>query len=295
MSKTKFSKLWYLVGVLLLANLAVWTLLSQTRNTDFAKLYFFDVGQGDAIYLRTAEGNDVLIDGGPGDAVLSKLGRVLPFADRSIELMLLSHPHADHTSGLVEILKRYRIKQVLLSDVVYDSATFQTFRNLLEEKKVQVITPKLGQRIFLDRSTVLDIYYPVVGKFDPPPTDINDVSIVARLSFGKSNVLFTGDADRGIENLIQNLALPLSAEILKVGHQGSRTSTGPEFLKAVAPDYSIISVGKNSYGHPHPEVLGILQAQGLTPWRTDERGDAVFALYADRVEALSAVAPEVAP
>lgn len=284
MAKFKFSKWWYLVGILLAANIAVWIAAAKFQNPDYAKLYFFDVGQGDAIYLRTPAGNDVLIDGGPGDVVLSKLGNVMPFADRTIELVILTHPHADHVSGLVEILKRYHIQEVMLPEVSYSSATYARFRELLQKQGIKTISPRLGQRIFLDSGVVFDVYYPVVGKFDTPPKDINDASMVGKLSFGQTNVLLTGDAGQDIEQLFLRFQLPLNAEILKIGHHGSRHSSAPEFLRAVAPAYSIISVGKNSYGHPSAEVLGLLQSQDDEVLRTDEAGDIVFRLYPDRVD-----------
>ncbi len=283
MLKLRFSKWWYAVGALAIANIAVWVAVTKFQSPDYAKLYFFDVGQGDAIYLRTIQGNDVLIDGGPGDAVLSKLGKAMPFTDRTIELMILTHPHADHVSGLVEVIRRFKVEKLLVSEVFYNSATAKTFEDLVSRKGISVVHPHLGQRVFLDESTVLDIYYPVAPELTKPPKDINDVSMVARFSFGKNQVLFMGDAGKGIENFLVKLGLPLTAEVLKVGHHGSRHSTAPEFLKTVGPDYSVISVGQNRYGHPHEEVLGLFVSQEKKLLRTDEQGDIVFLLFPDRV------------
>lgn len=266
-----------------MANLAVWIAVAAGGGRPYARLNFLDIGQGDAAYLRTAEGNDVLIDGGPGDAVLSKLGKFMPFWDRSIEFLILTHPHADHVGGLVDVLQRYHVAAVLISEVTYNSATYRSFLDLLREKHISVVVPHLGQRIFLDRSTVFDVYYPVVKDFVTLPGDINDVSVVGKLSFGKSHVLFAGDAGKDIESLLLSFQLPLGSEILKVGHHGSRHSTSPEFLKAVGPRESVISVGKNSYGHPHPEVLGLLAEDRTEILRTDQRGDISFRIYPDRI------------
>lgn len=281
--KQKYSKFWYVVGALVAANIAVRVALAQNKPGDFGKLYFFDVGQGDAVYFRTPQGNDVLIDAGPGDAVLSKLGKVMPFSDRTLELVILTHPHADHIAGMVEILKRYHVKTIILPQVEYDSATYNALRQTTHDRGLEVIQPKLGQRIYLDDSTVLDIFYPVIGSFSNLPKDINDVSIVGRLSFGASQVFLTGDGGKGIERFFLKLGLPLEAEILKVGHHGSRHSTDPEFLEKVSPAFSIISVGKNSYGHPHEEVLGVLKESGGEIFRTDEDGDINFLIYPNRV------------
>lgn len=280
----KYSKFWYAVGILLAANLALWSAVYGAQTGDFAKLTVFDIGQGDAIYLRTVEGSDVLIDGGPGDAVLSKLGTVMPFGDRKIEFVILTHPHADHASGLVEVLKRYDVDLVMFPEVEYESATYGAFLNMVKEKGVKIVRPALGQRIFLDSATVLDILYPAVGRFEKVPADINDASIVARLSLGQSQVLMTGDAGKTVEDFLLGAGLPIDAEILKVGHHGSHHSTEPQFLQKVRPEYAVISVGKNSYGHPHQEVLDTLDQPDLKIFRTDEHGDVEFRIYPDRVE-----------
>ncbi|OGE79002.1 MAG: hypothetical protein A2751_00895 [Candidatus Doudnabacteria bacterium RIFCSPHIGHO2_01_FULL_46_14] len=284
--KQKFSSVWYAVGILLAANLAVWSAVFS-RQDDFLEFTVFDIGQGDAIYLRTAAGNDVLIDGGPGDAVLSKLGRVLPYGDRKIELVILTHPHADHVSGLVEMLKRYRVERMMLPEVEYETATYTAFLNLLAENHVQIVQPKLGQRIFLDNSTALDILYPIIGHFVHAPDDINDSSVVAKLSFGQSQVLLTGDAGKVIEDFLLKAGLPISAEILKVGHHGSRHSTGQDFAQKVGARYAVVSVGKNSYGHPHSEAMDALSRVHADILRTDEQGDVSFKIYPDRVELLN--------
>ncbi len=280
----KFSKIWYVIGFLVLANIAVWAASAQIQGSAYLKLHIFDVGQGDGIYLRTPQGNDVLIDGGPNEVVLSKLGKNMPFTDHTIELAILTHPHADHVAGLVAVLQRYEVEKILLSDIDYETATYQTLLDLVAEKHIEVIRPRLGQRIFLDDTSVLDIYNPIVGEFDTVPSDPNETSVVARLSVGHMKVLLTGDAGLPTEEILNILQLPLDSEILKVGHQGSRTSTGSKFLQAVAPQYAVISVGRNNYGHPHPEVLGLLQNAGIETVRTDERGDAIFAIYPDHVD-----------
>lgn len=282
MKKQKFSRAWYLVGILAAANIAVWTGLDTAGSTNFGKLYFFDVGQGDAIYFRTPQGNDVLIDAGPGDAVLSKLGRAMPFNDRTIEFAVLTHPHADHTSGMVELLKRYQVKQIMLPDVDYSSATYQALLRELAKKEVKISRPKLGQRVFLDSSVVLDIFFPLAADWPTYPRDMNDVSVVGRLALGQSQVLLAGDAGKNIEQLLLKFKLPVESEILKVGHHGSRHSTDSQFAGAVKPQYSVISVGENKYGHPHPQVLETLSELHTTIIQTDE-GDVVFEIYPDRV------------
>ncbi|OGE76074.1 MAG: hypothetical protein A3C85_02000 [Candidatus Doudnabacteria bacterium RIFCSPHIGHO2_02_FULL_48_21] len=281
--KQRYSKIWNAVFVLLAANLAVWSGVIARNPREFATVNFFDVGQGDSIYIRTVQGNDILIDGGPGDAVLGKLGRDLPYGDRQIEMVIITHPHADHVSGVVEVLRRFTVKKVLLSDVAYSSETYKTLLEILEQKQIPVVRPKLGQRIYLDHHTVMDVLYPVAGDKMQTPEDVNEASTIARLSVGKSHVLFTGDAGKSQETLLTRLGLPLQAQVLKVGHQGSKTSSAPEFLAAVNPDYGVIMVGKNNYGHPHEITLETLGLQQISVLRTDEKGDISFRIYPDRV------------
>ena len=283
MAKFKYSKVWYAVLFLLLANVAAAATTRQFTRRDYGQLHFFDVGQGDAVYYRTAAGNDILIDAGPGDAVLSKLGRVMPFWDRQLELVILTHPHADHISGMVEILGRYKVKAVILPDAEHNSEVYKTLLSELQARAIKIVRPRLGQRIFLDEQSVFDVYYPILSEFANQPKDINDVSVVGRLSFGKINVLLTGDAGRDIEKLLSRLGLPLQAEIFKVGHHGSRHSSSAEFLKAASSSYAVISVGKNSYGLPHEEVLGLFQNSVTKLLRTDEEGDIRFDIYPDKI------------
>lgn len=279
--KIRYSKIWYVVGALLAANISAIAAISASGAADHATLHFFDVGQGDGIYLRTASGNDIVIDTGPGDLILSKLGRAMPFFDHTIEFLILTHPHADHVSGAIGVLKRYEVKQMLLPDVDYDSITYREVLSQIERQKIDVAHPRAGERIYLDEATVLDIFSPIVRGFEEK--DLNDVSIVAKLSYGRMNALLTGDAGKDVERMLLALNLPLESEILKVGHHGSKHSTSAEFLKKASSTYAVVSVGKNSYGHPHEQVLGLLLGETQL-LRTDEEGDIVFDIYKDRLE-----------
>ncbi|HYE22638.1 MAG TPA: MBL fold metallo-hydrolase [Verrucomicrobiae bacterium] len=269
----------------LILPLAIFSLLGfvawYQNNPDY-KLHvnFYDVGQGDSIFIKTYLGTQILLDGGPSNKVLEHLGQDLPFFDRLIDLVILSHPHADHVSGLIEVIKKYKVGKVLMPEVEFDSAAYKEFRSLIEEKKIEKIYAYVGQRIYLDNATVLDIYFPDRGKIvadnnshgiQSSKRNPNDSSIVAKLSFGKNRFLFTGDAGHDIENLL----LPkfnMDADVLKVGHQGSKHSTSDGWLKEVTPIYSVISVGKNSYGHPTNEVLENLQEINSRIFRTDQNG-----------------------
>ncbi|OGE82762.1 MAG: hypothetical protein A3B10_01910 [Candidatus Doudnabacteria bacterium RIFCSPLOWO2_01_FULL_44_21] len=266
----------FLIFPLALLLVVVFVADAQIHPDYLLHINFYDVGQGDAVFIQTYQGNQIVLDGGPSDKILSLLGKDMPFFDRTIELMIMSHPHEDHIIGLIDILKRFEVKKILLPEVDFNSTAFLEFIRLIDEKQVEKIYAYEGERIWLDNATVLDIYYPPPGamKADNNPSkskgeiEPNDASIVGKLSFGKSRILFTGDAGADIENKI----IPkynLDADILKVGHQGSRFSTSEEFLQEVTPQFAVIMVGKNNYGHPTQEVLDKLAAANAQILRTD--------------------------
>lgn len=242
---------------------------------------FFDVGQGDAIFLEIPNGNQILIDGGPGDRILQKLGRIMPFWDRSIDMLVLTHPHADHLDGLLEVLKRYRVETVMESGTEHSIPEFQEWRAILREKNIKVIAARAGQKIDAGRSATIDILSPF-PESALSAKDQHDAMVVSRLSHGKNSILFMGDAEKATEYLLlsefrNSSFYYLNSDILKVGHHGSKTSTSKEFLEAVSPDVAIIQSGrKNRYGHPHGEVLERLAAIGATILRNDILGDIQF-------------------
>lgn len=251
-----------------------WVAVFSAPRQSELSVNFFDVGQGDSIFFTTAGGTQVLIDGGPDTAVLRKLGKQMPFYDRSIDLVVLTHPHADHVAGLVEVVKRYRVKNLVLTPGDYESATYSFFLQAVEKKKIKVIYARAGQKLHLDGATVLAILHPPLEQSGSKITDPNAASIVGRLSFGKVDFFLTGDATKEVEYrlIAANAAMP--SEILKVGHHGSRGSTSKEFLEALSPEYAVVSVGaKNRYGHPHQETLELLENKQVKYWRTDQHGD----------------------
>jgi competence protein ComEC len=277
-TKTK-NLLWWLILPLACLTTAVFVALTQTQPDFLLHAHFYDVGQGDGTMIQTYLGHQIVIDGGPSNAILKDLGHDLPFFDRTIDLLILTHPHADHVTGLVDILKRYKVKTVLLPDVLFNSSAYQEFLKLIDEHHVQKIYAHTGQRIWLDPATVFDVYFPASGEtditqgadgFGQAATDVNDTSIVGKLSFGKTRILFTGDAGTNIEHSLIG-RFNLQADILKVGHHGSKYSTQPEFLQAVAPKFGVIEVGAgNTYGHPTPQTLDNLAVAHVQTLRTDQ-------------------------
>lgn len=262
---------------LLIATVLVFYFEFETRREWELRADFYDIGQGDAFMITTYEGNQILFDGGPGSKVLEGLGRSMPFFDRTIEMMVLTHAHLDHLDGLIHVLRRYQVKKILMPNVNYKSEPYEEFLNEAKREGSEIIYAVQGQRIWLDKSTVFDVMHPDVpgemafGKND----DLNDSSIVGMVIFGKTKMLLTGDSGFDIETKL----LPrfnLDADLLKVGHHGSKYSTSEEFIDEVTPEFSVISSGENKYGHPDSGVIDRLQQNNSKVLRTDQEGDIRF-------------------
>ena len=235
-------------------------------------VWFFDVGQGDAIFIESPSGEQLLIDGGRGSVVLEKLADVMPFWDRSIDAVLLTHPHADHVDGLVHVLERYDVETVYTTGVDYLTSSAEEFsrRSGDDEELVLVDTPRV---LSLGGGVTLELVYPQASLEQKHMDDVNDASIVGVLRYGETSILLTGDIGNEAElSLIP--FLDESVDILKVGHHGSRYSTSQTLLETILPSVAIISSGEgNEYGHPHAETLERLSAVGATILRTDLHGD----------------------
>ncbi len=268
---------YFILTALLLAAIFIWLAIWEFQSGDKVKIDFLDVGQGSAILVVAPNQNQVLIDGGPSDAVLAKLGQALPFFDRKIELLILTHPDADHLSGLVEVLKRYEIGQILETGIADNSAEYQVWNNLIKEKNISVVFAQAGQIVVVADNLAIKILYPLAkinGRDFSKNT--NATSIVGKIFYGQNTILFTGDAEEQTEQPLLLLGADLKADILAVGHHGSKTSTSAEFLAAVSPEIAVIQVGlKNRYGHPTQEVLDRLK--GINIFRTDLNKDVNFA------------------
>lgn len=263
-----------LVIFLALGTALIWYAVFYFESHQNLLVTFFDVGQGDAIFIEVPNGNQILVDGGPNAQVLSKLGQRMPFWDRSLDLVILTHPHADHLDGLLEVLKRYNVSTVIETGVRHSIPEYSEWQQLLKEKNVNVVIAKRGQRIQLSDSAYLDILTPFEGFEGKSPKNIHDSMVVSKLFYGSTTALLMGDAERPLEYQLVFEGTNLKVDILKVGHHGSKTSSSEEFLKAVSPRYAVISVGKkNRYGHPHQEVVDRLNSLGIKIFRTDVDGD----------------------
>lgn len=241
-------------------------------NADTLRVTFFDIGQGDSILIQTPSHQTILIDGGPDRSILGKLGRALPFYERAIDLVILTHPHADHLIGLNEVLQRYTVGRVVYTDVDYSASEYEAWR--ISIRGTDSTIAQRGQQ-FVFGEVIMDVVFPFADVSGETFDDVNDSSVVTRLTYQNHSFLFMGDASVAVEQeLLSDQSIVLDSDYLKVGHHGSRYSSSSEFLNAVSPDYAIIQSGEgNSFGHPHEIVLRKLRAAGATVLRNDEIGD----------------------
>lgn len=267
-----------LLATLFLANILAWLAVFELVNPNLLEVNFFDVGQGDGFFIETAKRQQILIDGGPGSGILEKLGQEMPFWDRTIDLIILTHPEKDHLSGLIEVLKRYRVENILWTGVIRDIPEYKEWSTLLQKEGAEIFLAKAGQKIKCSKGELencyIEIFYPFETLEGKEFKNSNNTSIVAKLVFGENSFLFTGDAEKDVEKELIIKKLSIDSDILKIAHHGSKTSSSDDFVKMVSPQIAVISAGKgNSYGHPHKEVLEVLAKYGIKILRTDLDGD----------------------
>ncbi|MEM2947799.1 MAG: ComEC/Rec2 family competence protein [Candidatus Bathyarchaeia archaeon] len=243
----------------------------SSGNQFIVKVYFFDVGQGDAIFVDTA-GNDILIDGGPLNASSTLLGYLSGLGVSEIAYVVATHPHEDHLGGLISVLN----SSISIGVVLYngESATSQVYQNFMSLAQSKIAIAKRGQTYTLCENvnfTVLNPVQPLEFK------EVNSNSIVLRLQVGNVAFLFTGDATFEAEVSMMGSGLNLSSQVLKVAHHGSRYATSEAFLEAVNPSFAVISAGiSNPYGHPHEETVKKLLNKGITVYGTYVSGTIVM-------------------
>ncbi|MFH0951992.1 MAG: MBL fold metallo-hydrolase, partial [Patescibacteria group bacterium] len=271
-------KILFVITGLLLILLGVYLYLNFSEKDEKTLwVNFLDIGQGDAIYIRTPGDQDILIDGGPDARVLEGLGKYMPFYDRKIELVILTHGHADHVAGLNEILKRYEVDLVLYpGDVDYQASDYEAFKEIIAEEDIPLAVATAGQVYQLGEDLSMDIYFPFADLSGQKMEDINDSSVISRLVYGDIAFLFTGDAGIEVEKKLINSEQELLSNVLKVGHHGSKYSSSEEFIELVDPECGIIQCGvDNDFDHPHKETLELFEKEGINVLRNDLEGDIV--------------------
>ncbi|MCD9024294.1 ComEC/Rec2 family competence protein [Cohnella silvisoli] len=241
----------------------------QIKAPEKGKLsvYFLNVGQGDSTYIKTAAGEDILIDGGKNEAGPIVVDYLKQLGVDDLEVMISTHPDADHVGGLDTVLANFKVSTVYAPKVSHTTDTFKDFLLAVKNQGLTIKEAKSGVVLSLEG---------IAAKFAGPVRaygdDLNDWSAVLHLTYGDNKFLFTGDAEKKSESDMIEAKQLLRADVLKVGHHGSNSSTSAAFLKAVSPTYAVISVGHNSYGHPTSAILNRLKASDITIYRTDLNG-----------------------
>lgn len=277
-------RVWRFTPLLLVIPLFLFVSVALSQPSDRLRVTFLDVGQGDSILVQSPSQKTVLIDGGPSPSDLAlEIGQRLPLWERDLDLVVLTHPDADHLTGLLDLITRYNVGQVVqcgLDCTTEDNLpSYQSWRNLLIREEVDVIDAERGQLIDLKDGVQLLVLHPPPDPLSGTASDSNNNSVVLRLSYGQIVFLLPGDIEAFAERYLIRNTDDLSAIVLKVPHHGSRTSTTPEFLAAVDPLFVVISAGAdNPFGHPHSRTLATLgeRLYGGQILLTSERGSIQF-------------------
>lgn len=284
MNEAPFSRRAFFAAILLSSLILIIIFFSDFLNKK-TKIVFCDVGQGDGAYIRTSDKVDIVIDAGRDRSILNCLGKYMPFYDRTIELAFLSHPQFDHYQGYNYIIDRYRIQTFIANSVNNDNQSYNLLKAKLKEKGVQIKNMYSGDNLttgafkinFLWPSANFVAQNTVLGA---TTLDLNDFSEMFVFSEGEFDVLFTGDINTGNLQGFMNAG---PVEVFKVPHHGSKNGLTEDFLKKINPELSVISVGKNSYGHPSPEILEMLTRLKKKYLRTDKEGDIVVEVDPDSI------------
>ncbi|MBI5798882.1 MAG: MBL fold metallo-hydrolase [Candidatus Yonathbacteria bacterium] len=263
-----------IVGCMLLITLATLGYDGVRVLHDRGKLvvYALDVGQGDALFIRFPNGTTMLIDGGPDGSVVEQLGGVLPFWERHIDTMVLTHPQADHVGGLPSVFERYSIGRVVMTGVLH---TTPEYLELLQQIRDTSTPTTIVDHPFVEAigSVRLQYLWPRTSIAKRSVPELNNASIILRMVYGDTSFLFIGDSESSVEDALIAANVSREATVLKVGHHGSDTSTSEIFLDAVHPRFAMISVGrKNKFGHPSRRILRRLERAGVEVHRTDKEG-----------------------
>jgi competence protein ComEC len=243
---------------------------------------FLDVGQGDAIFITTPGGRQILIDGGPSTTTtLWEMGQHMPFWDRSLDVVVNTHPESDHLTGLPEVLRRYRVSQIVLPDVDNDTSLYAAWQAALTDEGAAVVPAQAGARLSLGDGVWAEVLHPGAV---PAGDNLNDHSVVLRVGMGRISFLLPGDIEADVERKLAVNGAALGATVLKAPHHGSGTSSCEPFLTAVDPQVAVVSVGAdNRFGHPTAEVLRRYAEQGIAVLRTDELGTVEFITDGERL------------
>lgn len=274
------SKLWLRMVIVSCLILTIFFLyfpytFKLSTQSNLLTVHFLNVGQGDAIHIMTPDGYELLVDGGQTSAVLRELATDRSFFDRIIDVVIATHPDADHIGGLIDVFKRFAVGIIFETHTQNDSPTAAAYNLAVQNEGAKVIEARTGQILQLGASTTVRILSPQESNID---NSSNSSSIIIQIDYGDIEFLLTGDAPASIEDyLVGVFGADLKSEVLKLGHHGSKTSTSELFLDAVQPQFAIVSAAKdNRYGHPHEEVMQRVLARNIKTLHTGIDTNIIF-------------------
>ncbi len=258
----------WLVLLLFIGSLFVWSQVVLAKETGKLSVKVYDIGQGDSIFIQTPGGYHILVDGGPDDKVLDYLNQDLGLGDRTIDLLISTHPDADHLKGLIDTIRNFNVKTLLETTKGTNTLTYKLWNDTIAVKHLAKTDIHAGNSITLSDSVTLSFVWPTPEAEKLPAT--NETGIVFKLSYGNFDMLFTADTDIQVQPYSGNIG---HVEVLKVPHHGSKTGLSQAFLDQIKPEIAVVSVGKNNrYGHPAANTLEMLQKEGSKVFRTDQSG-----------------------
>lgn len=248
------------------------------------RVSFLDVGQGDAILIQTPSGKSMLVDGGPTNIILERLAREMSYFDNDIDVLVATHPDADHVTGLIPVLEKYKILTTVISPADGSTKIVDDLNNHIVDEQSDVHVAKVGDAIDFHDGVTAHILYPP-SNFRGKKSDTNDASVSMVISYGDETFLLTGDLPSTHEQELISEMLPKDITVYKVGHHGSKYSSGEVLLSYSKPEYAVVSAGKdNKYGHPNREAIERLQKYAKEIISTIDRGTISFVADGRMVE-----------
>jgi competence protein ComEC len=271
-------------SVLLLGIIVTLVSIFFSTRTQLLEISFLDVGQGDAIFIRTPSGHKMLIDGGVSNKVLEKISKKIYFFDREIDVIIATHPDADHITGLIPVLEKYTVKQIVHSQLTGQTGVSGVLQKSVLDEQAEVHVAQKGDEINFGDGVIAQILYPLPNQIFGP-SETNDASVSVVLTYGEESILLTGDLPSTHEGDLLGKTLPRKITIYKAGHHGSKYSSSEQLLSYMKPEYTVISAGKdNSYGHPNQEALTRIQMYSKEILSTIDKGTISFFLNGTSVE-----------
>lgn len=266
---------WYVLLLLIVFSIVLLGVILHEDRKGVLTFEVLNIGQGDALWIESPTGVQVIVDGGPDNTLMKEIPKVMPWYDRHIDMIVVTNPDKDHYEGFISLLKKYKVDAVLEPGTTSKTETYALLEKEISDKKIEKVVARRGQVIDLGGGAYLQVIFP---DRDISGLSSNDGSLVMKLVYGETSVMLQGDSTVKIEDYLLTLGTTtLKSTILKAGHHGSRTSSVSEYVSAVAPKWIVISSGlRNDYGHPHKETLETMQKLGIPTYDTCNNGRLVF-------------------